>query len=278
MNNKSKRNCTINKKEIGLLAFTVIFGAIAYLNKEISNDMGYIVWAIGGLLVISVISLRMELNSQFDDNIEIYQILEGLEDKEYREKGNDILKDCKIKLRDLDRGYMELESEEVFDKAIMRLREVKKTVHTTHLAITPDLAYEWRKEKNKKYYEANKEAVNKGVKIHRIFILDKKNIIDDNNNIIDKETIEILEEQSKYINVYILEKEEIPVKMLKDILVEDFAIFDTSVVHIQYSNLGRIIKDETIIQDYEKKFAILSNPSKPFKKSQDLIDYYESIK
>ena len=219
----------------------------------------------------------MELNSHFDDNIEIYQILEGLEDKEYREKGNEILKDCKTKLRDLDRGHMDLESEEVFDKAIMRMRDVKKSVHTTHLAITPDLVYEWRKEKNKKYYEANKEAVKRGVEIHRIFILDKKNIIDENNNIIDKEMIKILEKQSKDIKVYILEKEEIPEKMLKDILVEDFAIFDTSVVHIQYSNLGRIIKNKKIIQDYGKKFSMLLNPSKPFDKYQDIIDYYDSI-
>ena len=280
MNFKGKRICKIELSEIFLAVIVFVSGGYAYFIKEdtISDEVGYIIWAIGGLFTISTIFLRRQLQNHLDENIEIYQILEGLHDKECLERGNKIVKDCKHKLADLQRGIIELKNEEVFDIAIKRMKDVKKTVKATHLALKPDQGHKWKKESQKKYYEANKEAIKRGVKIQRIFIFDKEYILNKNYEIIDREMLEILEEQNKDgINVLLLDKDEIPEDIKQNVLAADFAIFDDSLVQTHYYNIGKIIKNSKKFKDYEEYISLLCNPSKLFRQEQDLIEYYKSI-
>jgi hypothetical protein len=167
--------------------------------------------------------------------------MDRIHDEESGHRGIKIIEDCKHNLRELEKGIIKLESEEVFDMAIKRMDKLKKnsTLKATHNATTPELLCKWKKESNLKWLEAQKNAIiEKKVGIQRIFIIDRNNAFDE-NHVLNDTMKKILDEQKNDgINLKILLREEVPDYLFRDVSNEDFAIFDNSVVQIQMHNIG----------------------------------------
>lgn len=197
------------------------------------------------------------IDNHFRERINI-TIMEKIQDDEFQKIGQDLIEHCEQQLQELARGTYNEGGLKVFSRAIERIKE-SKTVKATHLANSESLAYSWWDEIEKRnYYAANKIAIKNGAKIFRVFILKKELLT-------DKKMKEILNEHFKDgIDVTVVLENDIPTE-LRDCLKENFAIFDNSVVQIQKINKietddgARISKNPETIKLYNERFGNLKN-------------------
>ena len=119
------------------------------------------------------------------------------------------------------------------------------------------------------YYAANRAAVSRGVEIERILILKNDLLFDSSSGEIkDARAVEIIEKlANEGIDVMVVWEDQVPAE-----LIEDFIIFDGSVVHAERVGAaglyegGTVIKNPTIVQQYVNKFDRLKTHSQAFDK------------
>ena len=257
--------------EIIVIGMTVLVGLITLFIPTVTWEVKYLVWALGALMATFIITLKTELISQFDERIEIYRMVEEIRDEELRKMGYDFIDECKHKLEDLAKGVFVGGASEVLNRAILRMQKAKTHVQATHLATTPERIHGWRDlPALENYYAANREAVSRGVRIERIFILKNDLIFDPSSGEIkDTRAVEIIEKLAEEgIDVTVVWEHQIPAE-----LIEDFIIFDSSVVHAERVGTAglyegtTVIKNPTIVQQYVHKFDILKAHGQAFDKA-----------
>ena len=260
--------------EIIVISMSMLVGLIMLLIPTVTLEVTYLVWALGALMAASIITLKRELISRFDDRIEIYRMVEEIQDEEFRKMGYDFIDKCKHRLEDLAKGVFVGGASDVFDQIIRRMQEAKTNVQATHLATSLERIHNWKDlPALVNYYAANKEAVKRGVTIERIFIMKKDLIIDSHSGSVkDKKAVEIIEELSKEkgINVTVVWTHQIT----EDTLIEDFIIFDGSVVLAERVGTTGLYEGVTVIKNptrvqrkYVRKFAFLKGQGQPLDKA-----------
>ena len=127
-----------------------------------------------------------------------------------------------------------------------------------HLAIDLSDLYVWDSQ-IANYLAANQKAVERGVKIIRIFVLDKHlTYLDDQNTILHPEIVRILDDQLKIkIDVRILWKDVIKDNNLFE--PPDMIIFDAQEIHLHKGHGGwyydvTISKNVDEINSWEKEY------------------------
>ena len=256
--------------EIIVIGMTMLVGLITLFIPTVTWEVKYLVWALGALMATFIITLKTELISRFDERIEIYRMVEEIRDEELRKMGYVFIDECKHKLEDLAKGIFVGEASEVFNLAISRMQKARAHVQATHIATTPERIHGWEDlPVLVNYYAANGAAVSRGVRIERIFILKNDLLFDSSSGEIkDARAVEIIEKlANEGIDVMVVWEDQVPAE-----LIEDFIIFDGSVVHAERVGAaglyegGTVIKNPTIVQQYVNKFDRLKTHSQAFDK------------
>jgi DNA replication protein DnaC len=150
-------------------------------------------------------------------------------------------------------------AEEYMKIKIESMESAKVNIHAVHLAIDLSDLLAWDKVISD-YLRANERAVNRGVRITRIFVLEKKlTYLSVNEGHLHPKIQEILNHQTSIgINVRILWKETVEEKQLTN--PEDLIIFDSYEIHVHTGHGGwyldvDIPTDTNEIELWQQRFS-----------------------
>jgi hypothetical protein len=174
----------------------------------------------------------------------------------------EVVQECEDVLKDLSRGIIRAGSAEIFKIPAELTDRTRHHIQATHLA--PDISYIYNWEENQglaNYYQANLRAVGRKVRIERLFLLRKEDLIDKSTGqIMSPRALKIMEEHRKQgIIVFVTWLESVA----DPELIEDFIIFDDEEVAVQYPMMqGNYHRTLTLygpvsVRTYKQRFAAL---------------------
>lgn len=257
---------------IGLLA-TVALSLVSDFLLNLPREITWLTFFVGSIVTVTATLQELRLLNMVSDEIgyklEIYNLLNNIEDSELRKLAEKAINECLQKLRDYQSDIIASDDDAV-SYATNRLSQCKKSLQSTYWA--PDMQTLYYIEDDfvgRNYYQANINALKRGIHIKRIFILNKR-IMLDNNRFIDDKALRILQkQQNDTVDVRISWIDD--QSNWRDLigLYQDFAIFDgKEVVTIRHGigniRYGTVIrKKHEQVEDYQKAFQELWNRSRP---------------
>jgi len=256
--------------EIIEIAATVVLALLSLVIPAISLEGTFIVASLGISIALGTFLLKREITTQIDEKFELYGLLNKIKDDDLRRLGYLVVSEAQERMRKLGKGIMELGTDEVYSTAIAKMRATKKgeivlAIHTSQEGI--EYLYAWKDViPLNNYFLENKKAIQRGVKIERVFVTRKSNVIDPQNGIVDGKALRILKEhQAAGVDVTVAWMEDV----LDTSLVEDYIIFVNSVVETHQMALdGRyhqvtLRRDKQEINLYIDRFKKLKNHGRP---------------
>jgi hypothetical protein len=217
---------------------TLVLTLITDFVLNLPRDISWLIVSIGTIITLSATLLEKRLaetaSKEIAGKLKLYNLLEQLDDDDVlRLRGLELINKCESELENLAKGVLRLDRDEYYKYIGDRMSTASKYVQAIHIALELSDMYIWENEQGiVNYYRINKEAVQRRVRIERIFVLKKSRVIDaSNNQVIDPRTIEILKRQrDDGIEVMIVWLES-----MGDSLGEEFMIFDEKEVQVQSS-------------------------------------------
>lgn len=208
---------------VSLLAL-VITVALAWGGNLLTLPTEVVVSASIGIAVAAYIwALKWELKREFEDKLEIYTLLEKIEDEDLHKRGLMAIERCKVELENLSKGVLQLESGQLFRYLIQVSNSARYHIRTTHVGLDEKYIEILQTAGESQWHQHNAELVRKGIRFERFFILKRNDTVIDESNRLRKKIKEILEEQQNNgIEVRIVWQEELD----NEELVQDFVIFD----------------------------------------------------
>jgi hypothetical protein len=238
---------------------------------KFDNQITWLTFFIGSIVTLTAALLEQRIidviSTEFNRKLEIYRLLSQIEDQELQQLGNEAIIECVRKLQDYERGFIPLTVHNRYTNRVSKCQKSMKAVFWAH-----DIQELFKFNNDfvaQNYYKANVEAHKKrGVQVRRIFILDRKTVLDSQNLFSNGEVLKIL---SMHQNDGLMTN----VAWLDDWnsiggrgdLFRDFVIFDDSEVMIQSYDIGNrargsiLIKYEAQVKEYRKFFQVLENIS-----------------
>ena len=188
-----------------LLAFIAIVLSVFLDFKDVSNTTEFIVTAFVVLVSASIAIIKehisktsekaiLSLRNEISKYIKTTQYLADLDGVAYSHAKNN-MDEAMQKIREIKEGKIFLEQETYYE----HLNDCMKTISkgSEIIAINSIDSIRWSNDSNQiRYFEENIKAAERGVKIHRIFIISKENLKDSErmNNIklhINQKNIEV---------------------------------------------------------------------------------------
>ena len=223
------------------------------------------------VLVIASVSLvllvfKNDVIDKVDEKLRIYQLFEGIDDKDLREMGTDYINLCCTKLEELSRGVLKAQSSELLSFLGEKVANARVGVRATLVVETPESLGRWMNPPASNYYEINKVVAQSGRKFQRIFIVSRDRFFREGFFDLTAGQI-ILKQKEDGLEVYIVYEEDLQNLKVR----EDFVIVDRELVHINDTGavtLGgwrtRVSKNRVEVAEYEKKFdTLLAYAQKP---------------
>lgn len=229
---------------VGLLARYLNIPAEAYLPT-----------AIGFLITASAILVKREIVS----HLHLYRTAAEIEDTELRQHAMHQIQECAEKLESIKQGILRLSPEEFFRYIVDRMDGVRESVQAIHMALDLEAMLIWEEDPGvRNYYQANRRAVAKGVRIQRIFLLDPRVALHERANAVlsqqDRDGIEVL---IKVVRAGEVEG------------IEEFMLYDRRDVQVnerlpagRYTGVS-IVKGARVAS-YEKRFLNLKASARAF--------------
>lgn len=205
---------------------------------------------------------QTEENKKYLERVKLWVDIEHHKDIERREKGVEIISKAEGELNKILQGTWQIQSRFDLDAEVKKcVKNAKNSILATHINVKG-----WREsQSSKEIFEENKRAIERDVRIHRIFILFDKELK-------DPLTKEIMEKHKKIgVKVECVKNTEIPPDKVKD-----FIIFDDKKVIIE--NLspdfkrftdGIVLKNEQEIKEWMEIFRKISTQA-----SEDLNKFF----
>jgi hypothetical protein len=229
-------------------------------------DAAYTIFGVGILLSLATYLLRDDIEqtrerliSHYDHSHEITYALAQMNDPECRTKAHEIVAGAKRTLALLLQGYIPLDETEFYMKGTKYFDESKRRVK----AVDPVTVGWDSRGALLNYYQANLRALERGVLVTRIFVLNRKELT-------DPEVQKVLLLQLRDgIEVRIAYRDELPTA--SDISGRDtsssfdFAIYDDKVATEVFSQpgkfFGRKTRELTLVDNYKRLFDLIEHVS-----------------
>lgn len=254
---------------------------------KIPDMIGRIIAVTISLMVI-IFGIILEWKTNFKKNKSIQEndiesgfsiisnYIKSLKDEEIKNKSLLILNETKERLRRINEGIVILGPEHTYYSAIEKIRlvnpgETVLAIHTSHEGL--HYLYAWEDIiALKNYFDENIKAIEKGIKIERVFIIKKSDIFDvENNRILDERSLSIIRgHEDAGVNVYVTWFENIPINKKN---IGDFIIFNESIVENHevpacglYYQVS-IKKNEKETKKYISRYNELKNSGLPINKA-----------
>jgi hypothetical protein len=246
--------------EITTAFFTLCVGFLGLLSAKLGfPDQTYIPISIGFLITIAAALLKKEMLEHIDSNSHIQSLLNKLEHEDLHKRGVEVVEACEAVLEELASGIISAGAADLFRIMKDLANRTRNQIHATHLSLEISDIYNWEvKEGLRNYYQANIDALNRNVKIERLFLIKKDQLIDRNNGqVINQRAIDIMKDQQQHgIKVFVTWLESVTEPQL----IEDFIIFDNEEVAIRggegYSKL-QILYGDVNVKTHNQRFSAL---------------------
>ena len=239
-------------------------------------EAAYMVFGVGFLLSLATYLLREEIGSsrehlcaQYNSAHEITFSLAQMHDSECRAKALEILAGTKRTMEFLLQGYVPLDESEFYMKAAKCFDESMR-----HVKAVDSATLGWNSRGALlNYYQANVRALERGVHVTRIFVLNREELA-------DAEIQKVLLHQLRDgIEVRVTQREELPAGSDlrgRDITAPfDFAIYDdlvaTEVFPLPGRYFGRKTSDPVLVGNFQHLYSLIEHCSHPVTADGDRI-------
>lgn len=243
------------------------------------EEAAFVIFGIGTLLSLSTYLIREEivrskrmLANLHHSGYEISEALAAIAEPACREKSRELLKDFKQNLSLLERGYLLLNEAEFYLEGSQALQQT-----TRHVRAVDPLLVDWdSRGALLNYYQANLSALERGVKITRIFVISRRDCL-------NQSVQNVLQQQSAAgIKVRIAFREALPLKSgegYKNSL--DFAVYnDTVVTDREQGNayyFGTKTHQKSEVEKYIRLFDLINHHSHGLLNEQDAACYLKEL-
>jgi hypothetical protein len=239
-------------------------------------EAAYIIFGIGILLSLATYLLREDIEQsrdklldQYDHAHEITFAIARMTDPECQAKAHEIMAGAKRTLTLLQQGYIPLDETEFYMKGAKYMDESHRRVK----AVDP-ITFGWdSRGALLNYYQANLRALERGVQITRIFVLNREELADGEVQKV------LLSQLSDGIEVRIAYRDELPTasdSSGRDTTSSfDFAIYDDQVATEVFSQQGRYFgrktRESTLVSNYQHLFDLIEHSSHAVAAENDRI-------
>ncbi|HEX9022734.1 MAG TPA: hypothetical protein VF799_02740 [Geobacteraceae bacterium] len=260
----------MNKKIHGMAVFIEFLagsGLAIFFHLVLHNaEAAYIIFGIGVLLSLAtylvreeIVSTREKLSDRYDHAHEITFAIARMSDPECQAKAHEIIAGTKRTLALLQQGYIPLDETEFYLKGTKYMDECRHSAK----AVDPVTAGWDSKGALVNYYQANLRAIERGVQITRIFVINR-------DELADATVQRLLLSQLRYgIEARVAYRDELPTA--SDISgrdtnsAYDFAIYDNQVATEVFSQTGRYFGRKTrepgLVANYQHLFDLIEHSS-----------------
>ena len=239
-------------------------------------EAAYITFGIGILLSLATYLLRedmgktrKELLEQYNNAHEITFAIALIDDPECQAKANELMAGTKRTINLLQQGYIPLDETEFY------LEAARYVEHACHQVKTVDPVLSGRDSRGSllNYYQANLRAIQRGVKITRVFILNRDELaLPDNQRI-------ILPQFHDGINIRIAYRDELPTA--SDFIGRDtssfydFGIYDDREAMEVFGQTGKYFGWKTTrpheVAKFQHLYDLIEHSSYPLTLENDTI-------
>ena len=230
------------------------------------EEAAFIIFGVGILMSLATYLLREDIEQtrekllvEYDSAHEITFTLAQMTDPECRDKAYEILAGTQRTLALLLQGYVPLDETEFYLKGTKYFSE-----STRHIKTVDPMTIGWDSRGSLlNYYQANLRAIERGVVVTRIFVLDREDLT-------DAEVQKVLLLQLKDgIEVRIAHRDELPAASEtsgRDAATSfDFAIYDdkvaTEVFSLPGKYFGRKTRVPALVANYQHLFELVAHSS-----------------
>ncbi len=197
------------------------------------EEASYILFGFGILLSLATYLLQHQilisqkfLATLFEGDHELSRALAAITDHECQLKSQELLNDFKKNLVQLERGYLLLNEAEFYLEGVKGVSQSH-----SHIKAVDPLEVGWESRGAvRNYYQANLEALARGVQITRVFVISRRDLL-------NPDVQKILQQQrTDGVEVLITYREDLPLNQAhQDVYSLDFAIYD----HVFITDRGR---------------------------------------
>jgi len=242
------------------ISITIAFSLVSDFILKLPKEITWLTFFTGSIITVSVTMLEQKLIDRMSEDlnkkIQIYSILENIKDPELYQIAQTAISECEEKLKSLEEGIIPTAE---YSHHTNRLTLCHKSFQAIYWANTPESLYKLKDTfAGRNYYELNIEAVKRGVKIERIFILKKSDMLGADGKFQDKKAIDIIKNQQQNgINIRVCWNENLIEFPDSKNLFRDFGIIDNvEVIEQLYGAGGSRPGSKLIKQKYEVKKCI----------------------
>jgi hypothetical protein len=234
------------------------------------EEAAYVLFGVGILISLATYLLHHEiltsekkLAALYQSNHELSSALSSITDPECQLKSQELLSDFKKNLTQLERGYLLLNEVEFYLEGVKAVGQSRRCVK----AVDP-LEVGWDKRGAVlNYYQANLEAIERGVKITRVFVISRRDLL----NVEVQKTLQ--QQHDDGVEVLITYREDLSLNEAEhEVYSLDFAIYDDAFITDRGREKGRYFGKKTQktpeIVKYQRLFALIEHHSHKFLSSR----------
>jgi hypothetical protein len=239
------------------------------------EQAAYTLFGVGVLLSLATYLLQHQiLLSQkslavlYQSNHELSSALAAINDAECQTKSQELLADFKKNLVQLERGYLLLNEAEFYLEGMKGVAQSHK-----HIKAVDPLEVGWESRGAVlNYYQANLQALARGVQITRVFVISQRDLL-------NPDVQRILQQQRNAgVEVLITYREDLAINEAnQEVYSMDFAIYDDVFITDRGREkghyFGKRTHKSTEIAKYQRLFALIEHHSHRFLSEQETEQY-----
>ena len=230
------------------------------------QEAAYILFGMGILLSLATYLLKHEilisqksLATLFQGDHELSRALAAITDHECQLKSQELLNDFKKNLAQLERGYLLLNEAEFYLEGVKGVTQSR-----SHIKAVDPLEVGWESRGAvRNYYQANLQALARGVQITRVFVISRRDLL-------NPDVQKILQtQQTDGVEVLITYREDLPLNEAnQDVYSLDFAIYDDAFITDRGREKGLYFGKRTQkpqeIAKYQRLFDLIQHHAHKF--------------
>lgn len=238
---------------IGAL-ITITLSLISDFILKLPPETTWITFFVGSIVTITATILEQNIlessSSEIDRKLEIYSLLEKIQDEELYNRGKAAIEICRVELENLSKGILGLETGQLFRYLVEITETAKHHIRVTHIGLHEKYVEMWQTGGEQQWYKQNVKLVKRGVLFERLFILNKALCMDKELNKLKAGIKEMLQKQiHDGVKVLVVWQDDLVDRRW----IKDFAIVDSEVVLETKPDWIGGYSDVTV---YRKKFDV----------------------